>query len=176
MNIDGYRKLIKLYSHIITIDPGARENGGTGLAVFQPDYKRSPFPVKNWLLKSKEPEWLKKVDDIADMMFTFSFGAELNYSKPLFFIERPKFFDNFKGQTAATSDSLFKLCFLTGRLYGVIRSLNLDCVLLPIADWKGQLDKKKIEKRIESICGSSHVHNDDRDDAVGMGLFLKGYF
>jgi len=171
-----YQDILKDYDYFITIDPGARTGGGTGVAVFNtvicPNSSRKP--IETYQLESKAPTWLEKVDEIANQLHSI---LNLNIHKqtnPLCFIERPKFFESLKGQTAAKSDSLFKLCFVTGRLYGVIKSFNLDCVLLPIVDWKGQLNKTQVSTRIKRICGKSW--KGDVADAVGMGLYLKGLF
>ncbi len=175
-----YQDILKNYQYFITIDPGARKGGGTGVAVFNlPICKTGkicdPSPIETYQLESKAALWLQKVDDIADQLFHIIKGTKgQGRGQTLFFIERPKFFESFKGHTAATSDSLFKLCFITGRFYGVIRSFNLKCILLPINDWKGQLNKKQVSTRIHRICGKNWPK--DQDDAVGMGLYLKGLF
>jgi len=174
-NLKTYQDILKGYDYFITIDPGARKGGGTGVAVFNHPtmLDQCPNPLETYQLESKAPTWLEKVDEIANQLNEVV--AQTTHSaKNLFFIERPKFFDSFKGQTAATSDSLFKLIFVTGRLYGVIKSFNLDCVLLPVNDWKGQLSKKQVSTRILRICGKNW--KGDVEDAVGMGLYLKGLF
>ncbi len=183
--LETYQKILKNYNYFITIDPGARDKGGTGVAVFNttfylkpiPDSNKTyyPTPTETYQLESKAPTWLEKVDEIANQLYHISKGTRgTGRGQTLFFIERPKFFESFKGYTAASSDSLFKLCFVTGRLYGVIRSFNLDCILLPVNDWKGQLNKKQVSTRILRICGRNWVK--DQEDAVGMGLYLKGLF
>lgn len=173
-----YQTLLKDYNYFITIDPGARDKGGTGVAVFTTkltdEHLTIISPLETYQLESKAPTWLEKVDEIANQLYSI---IALNAHKqvhPLVFIERPKFFESFKGQTAAKSDSLFKLCFVTGRLYSVIRGFNLKCELLPIVDWKGQLSKKQVGTRIKRICGKNW--KGDVEDAVGMGLYLKGLF
>ena len=166
--------MLKDYDYFITIDPGARDRGGTGVAVFYKSTNPIPHPIETYQLESKASLWLEKVDEITDQLHRIISASQMFPAKTLFFIERPKFFESFKGQTAAKSDSLFKLCFVTGRLYGVIRSFNLNCILLPIVDWKGQLNKSQVSTRIKRICGKNWAK--DQDDAVGMGLYLKGLF
>jgi len=172
-----YQDTLKDYDYFITIDPGARVGGGTGIAVFNTiicPNSSSKSPIETYQLESKAPLWLEKVDEIANELYHFVNLHLHSCTAPLVFIERPKFYDTFKGQTAAKSDSLFKLIFVTGRLFQVIRSFNLPCILLPIADWKGQLNKKQVSTRIHRICGKNWTK--DQDDAVGMGLYLKGLF
>ncbi len=166
-----YQKMLRDYDYFITIDPGARDKGGTGVAVFDTEPHCDNYvPIETYQLESKAPTWLRKVDEIANLLYHKV--CDNHHKKILWFIERPQFFNSFKGETAAKSDSLFKLCFVTGRLYGVIRSFNLDCVLLPVNDWKGQLSKRMVSTRIKRICGKNW--KGDVEDAVGMGLYLKG--
>lgn len=171
--LQEYQEIISYYDYFITIDPGARKGGGTGVAVFDTNSKyNGPCQIKQ--LESKAPIWLEKVNDIADQLHDL---LKNHLPQTIVFIERPKFFESFKGQIAATSDSLFKLCFVTGRLYGVIRNFDLDCVLLLIDHWKGQLSKSQVSTRVEKICGQKYKsYKGDVIDAVGMGLYLKGLF
>ena len=124
-----YQKILQDYDYFITIDPGARDGGGTGVAVFRCENKNTAFqkiPIETYQLESKLPTWLEKVDEIADELYGVILDKALSKLKTIVFIERPKFFESLEGQTAARSDSLFKLCFITGRLYGVIKSFNLS--------------------------------------------------
>lgn len=172
-----YQEMLKDYYYFITIDPGARKGGGTGVAVFNTiicPNQSLKSPIETYQLESKKSDWLEKVDEIANQLHTILNLNIYKQTQPIVFIERPKFFESFKGHTAATSDSLFKLCFVTGRLYGVIKSFNLNCILLPIDHWKGQLNKSQVSTRVDRICGKKY--KGDVTDAVGMGLYLKGLF
>lgn len=173
-----YQEIIFNYNYFVTIDPGARKGGGTGVACFSTRISRSitlDLPQETYQLESKKSDWLEKVDEISNQLSHVIRGSNgTGRKETLFFIERPQFFDSFKGETAAKSDALFKLIFVTGRLYGVIKLYNLECILLPIDHWKGQLSKSQVSTRVERICGKKY--KGDICDAVGMGLYLKGLF
>jgi hypothetical protein len=92
-------------------------------------------------------------------------------------IEWPKFMESGGGQTVARTDSLVKLVACAGRIVQVFRGLGVPVTLVPVADWKGQLPKEVVNKRIvkrlgEAACEDFQTH---AWDAVGVGLWAKGF-
>ena len=90
--------------------------------------------------------------------------------------EQPEFFDSTVGHTAARRGDLVKLILVTGILVGQVSSFKL----YPVREWKGQLPKSVVNRRIEEIVGhkdraginfKSHAW-----DAVGVGLYAQGLF
>jgi len=162
-----YSKLLERHSRFACIDPGARVGGGTGVAIFQENVN-CPFytEIIQSTLESYDQRIVSIIERVAESFFVLPCGSPI-------FIEEPQYFDTFKGQTAARSNSLFKLIFFYGRLYERLRVTWHVCPM-KIIDWKGQLSKSKTEKRVQKLTGVAF--KGDVADAVGMGLFVKGLF
>jgi hypothetical protein len=75
----------------------------------------------------------------------------------------------YKGQTAADSGSLFKLCTIYGRLWEITESLGKKFVPVTIPAWKGQLDKEKVKIRVDRILPNND-YKSHAIDAVGIGF------
>lgn len=96
-------------------------------------------------------------------------------------IEFPVFYASSAGgyMVAATGD-LLKLCACAGAI-----ASRTGCLVVPVpvSRWKGQLPKKVVIKRIRSTLGDLTCERleakglrDDAWDAVGIGLWAKGWF
>ncbi len=166
----------------VTIDPGCRINGGTGLACFdRNNHDPNPFHVAHYRPPSEIENHDLRVENLIDRIKQ---DIELKYLtwslQPCltkFYIERPQYFDSFKGQTAAQTDSLFKLIFFYGRLFQLVASLNYQVIAIKVPTWKGQLSKQQVSTRVHAICGKkSNTYKGDVLDAVGIGLFILGKF
>jgi hypothetical protein len=169
--MNKYRQYLRGKSYFITIDPGARKNGGTGVAQFETKEPFIALKLKTKLLKSNLKEHTNKCNMIIANFRNLMHEWGVHKSTPVF-IERPRYFDSFVGIAAAKSDSLFKLIYLYGRLEQVCLDLELNPIPMEIVDWKGQLDKKKVSNRVERMCGKKF--EGDVTDAVGIGLYIKG--
>lgn len=171
--LQEYQKHIT--SYFGTIDPGARINGGTGFAFFSITQKEpiqiADFSSLDTSLYIKRSEWIlhQLENRLNSLMLLYGFHS----NKIPIFIEEPQFFDTHKGQTAAKGGDLAKLIFMYGRLYDrIYKTEGCFPVPLRIIDWKGQLPKANVLKRIEKILKKKYTG--DSADAVGMGLYLKG--
>lgn len=97
------------------------------------------------------------------------------------FIEWPSFFGSAIGHAAAARGDLVKLTFGAGFVCGELHSI-FGCKTEPILvnDWKGQLPKDEVTRRIRSIIGVKKCRNlgikTHAWDAVGIGLYAKGFF
>ena len=164
-----YQKYIK-NNNFATIDVGGRKgDGGTALAYFT-DYKN--YPIFTKIFSSSINDFELRINALS-----LALKAELKPCSRDFsiFIEQPQFFQTNKGQVAAESGSLVKLVYFYGRIFQLCFDLGFNHVIpLRIVDWKGQLTKKHIETRIERLIGKEYVYHNDCDDAIGMGLYLKG--
>jgi hypothetical protein len=88
-------------------------------------------------------------------------------------IETPMFMPGTRqGAMVALRGDLVKLAMLTGLLMGYLRD---PCILVPVNQWKGQLPKKVVERRVKDVITAklakrmelrSHMW-----DAVGIGLY-----
>jgi len=90
------------------------------------------------------------------------------------YIERPDYFQSYKGQVSAASGSLVILCLTAGAIAGLFLD-NLSWVT--VNDWKGQLPKHIVQDRIKQKLGLRDLSypTDHEWDAVGIGLYEKGF-
>jgi len=158
-------------NNFLTVDPGSRENGGTGIAYFS---KTQVKPVLTKQLTGKGKDWSSRADNVLFQYRTFLEHNTSLYVLYDIYIERPQYFNTFKGQVTAESDSLFKLIYLYGRIWEATLHTKNNPIFVKIAHWKGQLNKSQVSNRVEKICGKKY--SGDVCDAVGIGLYLKGLF
>lgn len=174
MSLKNYQKHIQEGMNYLCVDVGGRKGtGGTGIALFR---STQPKPLLTQLFECSLNDFEVRCNALA---FTMKHFLIQNIKKDFIsatFIEQPEYFDTDKGNVAATSGSLRKLCYLYGRIFQLFFERGFNPQPLRIIDWKGQLKKQQVEKRIEIQIGKDYVFYDDRDDAIGMGLYLQGRF
>lgn len=174
-----YQKEFINKRYFLTVDPGARQNGGTGIVLWSVKEK---FPVKicyaNCSAKanfSYEMRLRTIIEQINEWIFSLT--LPVNYNYPVF-IERPQFFDSDKGMMAVKSDSLVKLAFCYGALWEYFESERyFYSVPLEIPHWKGQLSDAQVKVRVEKFAGYNVPKQYQKADvfsALGMGFWLKG--
>lgn len=147
----------------ITIDPGLNKH--TGYAIFRTflePHETGIIPV------SSEHGWKIQSHLIA---------KEINelLSKPVFcfdineaFIEIPDRWDG-KGSV----ENILKLSFLCGSIYhAMMKRLLIKVSLIKPREWKGQMNKQIVDKRIYKAIGKKY--SEHISDAVGIGLWVKG--
>ena len=145
----------------MTIDPGL--NGHTGWAKW---YGNIPTPYKTGVTKAWTGEhWEQEARLTALEILTASNGVNA------VFIEMPEFWaGSVKSYTSTAKGDLFKLSFLVGCISAALGTVPLN--LLTPRQWKGQLKKAMVDRRIFAAIGKEYPEH--ISDAVGMGLFLKG--
>lgn len=145
---------------ILGIDPGI---AGTGWAIIQ----TAPLLlVESGVLKGpSNDDWEQRGLIIAGKLKTIQHDYKLREC----FIEYPSLFQSSHGQMVARKGDLVKLAWFTGVLSGKLRNANL----VPVHEWKGQLPKKVVEKRIKKILGDSQCWKlKSHDwDATGIALY-----
>lgn len=94
------------------------------------------------------------------------------------YVEEPRFFDSATGHKSAKTGSLLKLMAAATASMAVGWTTGASAAWVPIHEWKGQLPKDVVTRRIIQRLGDAATAdvNDHAWDAVGMGLHLKGYF
>jgi hypothetical protein len=149
----------------LTIDPGIN----IGIAGFFPEIE-SPV-LTNVILPPDSGSW-----ELRSQLVLFKFEYELNKYKDTYkvaYVEYPQYMENGSaGKNAARSGGLVKLCANWGVICYILRKAAIQVRDVEIGKWKGQLDKNKIDARIErrlKVKFPNHVA-----DAVGIGLHLKG--
>lgn len=91
-------------------------------------------------------------------------------------IEMPVFY----GQGDKNAGSIFKLCVCIGAIAASLNENGVAVETVDVPDWKGQLPKEVVIKRIKAIL-PDYVLADlnlekDMWDAVGIGLWKRGHF
>jgi hypothetical protein len=164
--------------NLIAVDPGL---SGTGWAVFDRHHGKDPQnPIDSGSISCPCPEahWWKRAENIAHLLI----GTCRRYSCFALYIELPKFYESAgAGLSAARDGDLVKLSILVGMIIGAAAAPGggtMHCVPVPIADWKGQMDKdlcaQRIKKRLPKFVPKTKLSHEM--DAVGIGLFVKGWF
>lgn len=92
------------------------------------------------------------------------------------YAEQPQFMEGGKGITSARKGDLIKLT----TVFGMCATCAQLFVPVPVSEWKGQLSKKITDERIMKKLGKfgwkPTTKTSHEMDAVGVGLFVKGYF
>lgn len=158
-------------NNLIAIDAGLHS---AGWAVFNGDNKL-PFPMEAGLAKPmreyRDEEVIARAMHQGDQLAAIA----RSHSCTNAIIEMPVYY----GANDRHAGSIFKLCVCIGAIAG---SLNRDGVFVETVDvpvWKGQLPKDVVIRRIKVILGASWDQfglDKDMWDAVGIGLWRRGYF
>ena len=179
---------IRLYGdqadRVIAIDPGLT---GTGWALWHAESdsllpKEAHLPIacgtcrapkEGSLAQRSEALWVKLFEQLTDKKSYLPFGWR---SDPTFvFIEIPQHFGSSARGIAAQSGGIYDLTFLVG--YLAAKFVGCSVITFTPNEWKGQLPKDVVERRVRRIIGDrfdglgvkSHAV-----DAVGLGLFAIG--
>ncbi len=91
-------------------------------------------------------------------------------------IEMPVYY----GQGDRNAGSIFKLCVCIGAIAASLNELGVEVSSVDVPDWKGQLPKDVVIKRIRAILPDYVIEDlkpvKDMWDAIGIGLWKKGSF
>jgi hypothetical protein len=156
----------------VSVDPGLN---GCGLAFWsEADWLRLAAPVKVLNIYARKGTWAERADILGDR-----FKTELVARRVVaVYIEFPEFMpDTARGWTSTAKGDVYKLSFLIGVLFRVCSELSIpEVTLVRVRDWKGQLPKEVVERRIKRRVPAvmrfkpmSHSW-----DAIGIGLWAKG--
>lgn len=145
----------------ITIDPGTN---GCGYAIWDSKWNLSYYGV----LSSSNKDWNIKRSEIAKKLK----AKVVNYGVTKGYIEEPAKFHGTFGNMVADRGDLVKLSIFVGYVEGF---LGIPMERIRVIDWKGQLPKDVVIKRINKILPKIRATSHDAD-AIGIGLYLKGVF
>lgn len=157
---------------VLFLDPGLT---GTGWAYFgQINTKARTFvaPLDSGVnIPKQSRQWEGRVDTLC----AWFAGLCVSTHPSLVVLEFPELWINSAVSfSSATRGDLFKLTYLIGGLGEVARraSNNLPILVSP-RDWKGQLPKDVVIRRIKRRFPNLKLDNHEAD-AVGMGLAAQG--
>jgi len=153
----------------LTVDPG----WNTGWA-FWGNNTVAPSATGQYILKNKLRAKGTRTEDKLNYMFE-QFEEVLNDLEPIFlYVEGTELWTtSTTSMASASSGNLFVLTYLIGGYLSMANRYGLLTRLIPANQWKGQLSKTAVQKRIFRRIGEVYV-TDHIADAVGMGLSLKG--
>ena len=150
----------------ITIDPGVR---GTGVALWIPQAKE---PVKTYLFEPYAKDaWSVRLGYICDRLEDCLYKNKPKEA----IIEQPVFMRSREGIGSAASGNLVKLAMIAGALFRVCLDYGCDTNTVFPARWKGRRSKDTVETAIRKILPNLKAKNHNVIDAVGIGLWHKGY-
>jgi len=153
--------------NFLTVDPGV---GGTGLALWGA-YPRKGPRVTLCITPETKGSWELRAQQVV-----LQYGEFLKkYHPDSTYIEEPSVWMTPKGLASAGRGDVGKLIEIVGML-SVMTYIYCEQwpIKVPVVKWKGQLPKNIVDRRIKRILGKTY--NEHVSDAVGMGLFLQGYF
>jgi len=157
---------VRSTQRVLFLDPGV---GGTGWAYYRNvdggDYNLPTTGV----VFPKGATWQAKVRTVMASM-----SGVLSLYRPILVVaEFPRVWQEATSHASATRGDLFKLAYLVGALDRACEALDMGTVqLISPSDWKGQLPKDALKRRVEKLLGVSY--QDHELDAVGMGLAAMG--
>lgn len=159
----------------ISLDPGQR----TGVAIWRTGEGRigkPPHLVALWrvIKELQSKPWEYRCYLLGSMLDNVLSNPAYEWSGV--YCELPAFFESAKGMAAAGRGDIVKLSYLVGLYAGICHSRKVHFGTVPVNDWKGQLPKSVIKKRILKRFGvaACAYFKGDIWDAVGIGLYVKG--
>jgi Holliday junction resolvasome RuvABC endonuclease subunit len=159
-------------TYVLTVDPGSR---GTGWALWRTgSWEALEGPVLTGVCYGNP-----KLDFSQSTRKIINKIAEALESKPLseVYIEWPINFGNDRGEQAKDKGDINKLSFAIGAISQYAWEVKkANVILVSVNRWKGQLPKRIVNARIEKLLGDCSGFRSHAWDAVGLGLWAKGYF
>lgn len=156
---------------LVAIDPGVY----AGWAFWPVNRK---YPVRCGVVKPHK----KFKDFFLNMHSTVhQLGEIILRLKPKYVVcEWPQSFTSVGGRAATGAGSIIKLAFGIGQLAMVADACAAKFIPVPVAQWKGQLSKRIVIKRIKKRLTPARIEYLEPEshawDALGIGLFCKGLF
>lgn len=154
----------------LCLDPGL---GGTGYAMFDCLRTKDEAPgmvCTHGVLKTTERAWQAGAEDLSAQMI----GLLEALTPDVVALEVPELWQTAVSQSSASSGDLFKLCYLCGCFGEIVRQFcRRSPILVRPSEWKGQLPKDVVIRRIKIIYPLLTATSHDAD-AIGIGLHLQG--
>ncbi len=158
-------------SSMLCIDPGVI----MGWAYF-PDGKKYPKTCGVIKPKVRGDNFYLRVHSIIAQLA----NVIVDCSPTLIAIEWPSYFGSVGGIATAGHGDLVKLAFTVGKMAQIGEAYGAAFIPVPVVNWKGQLKKNVVIKRIKKTIPKAFLEKLDPDshswDAIGIGLFVRGLF
>lgn len=176
------QKVARLWPRVLFVDPGS---GGTGIAYFKElsvlhKNPRRPGPIYrpefSGVVLPQGANWLTKTDNVISWLNEKLEEKSLTGRVGVLVVETPELWAGHSiSEAASRSGSLIKLTYLSGLIAGIVRPQYIIPVLP--RQWKGQLPKDLVIKRVREAWPTLHAGDDPPDheaDALGMALAAMG--
>lgn len=145
----------------MTVDPGLQ---GTGYAVW-----RYYDLTETGVIKPRGKEWWERAHEVAQILYLRCTDAIVVY------VEHMEYFGGSKNLAWKTGD-LQRTTYLEGCIAGRFNEAN-TVIPIPVRDWKGQLPKDVVIRRIQRELGKETCEDlgivTHAWDAVGIGLWAQ---
>lgn len=172
-----WQKVSEAWDHMLAIDGGL---SGTGLALFERDERRILRPTRVEVFTPKKHlPYMEKAQQIVDFI-SFEFinpgmGARVPFHGVM---EFPDYQSGAERSMGWKSGDLQKLTYLIGVLTAAVPWTRVTHVFP--RDWKGQLPKDVVERRLRRSLGEDLCRRLDVKthgwDALGIGEHVLGRF
>lgn len=159
----------------ITIDPGIT---GTGVALWSiADWSKKVVPIDARILTPDDNlDWVGNCQLLTQKLSIYVAANDVHHAD----VEFPQYFQSAVGHAATADGKIYKLACLIGCFMGVLWHVNARCNPILVNTWKGQLPKPAVIARIKRHLPEINDVNFKIDshawDAVGIGMFAKGFF
>jgi len=166
---------------VLFVDPGLLGTGGVYFPIIQRG--KPHYPDKGFLLKAESQGEVE--DRIIQLGIDF-YDTIIKYSPFTVVIESQQFWrDSLTSVTSASRGDIFKTTMLVGNLLAQCSRLNIrvesfskfhktNIILVPPNEWKGQLPKDVVERRLRDEFEVLDDYLVDHVcDAAGMGIFCQ---
>ena len=144
------------------------------------------FGIAIWIPNEKHPAaylccttpnmacWWKRAEKVGLFIARLELELRRINAKPRNIgIEYPRMFSGSFGHSVAAKGDLGKLYYTCGI---IAASSNCEPWLIPVNDWKGNLNKTIVIKRVKKRLGRLPECRSHAWDAVGIGLYMRGEF
>ena len=165
-----HRRILKARVGLISIDPGTKK---TGVALWPLEWCGGLVkPLAVHLLKGKGKDWQVSSESVRSQLAAVLQAYNTHQAKTV--CEQPQYLAS--KMVTTTSGALVKMAHLCGLLASVAPGFTY----VGINEWKGNLPKDVVIKRIKRYYASEPLvyadWKDDAWDAVGVGLYQNGEF
>mgnify|MGYP001557945809 CR=1 FL=1 len=165
-----------MLKHLIAIDPGLHS---TGWAIFAPVGHQYPYPLNAGLVQLPrtyiDQDILVRANAVGEQVTELA----QRHSCKTAVIEFPMHFGGSGGDAAARAGDTLKLAACVGAIAGNLHSKGIVVASVRVIDWKGQLPKDVVIRRLkrligEQACAKLNLEKDSWD-ACGIGMNHRGY-
>lgn len=148
----------------LTIDPGSI---GIGYAIWS---NAQQYPIYTGCLELKSGSFQERLELLIN-----AFDFLIKDIAPVHvYCEEPHYFDTHTGYKSAKREDFTKLVTSYGAIFATCILKHCTWHPVSIAKWKGQAPKEVIHARIKRTLPEKD-YKDHEADAVGIGLYLRGW-